>query len=195
MEHMAALKRVLCYFVGTINYVCFYRWGTGRVKLVGYSDSDYADDVDNSHITSGVLFFLSSSLVSWHSLKQRVVAICGKICSCNLCCNTRRMVLWLAWVLADLRQEEAKSVELRVGNKSALVLMKNPVFHGRSKHIRVRYHYVRECVEEGSIQAQIISTQDQRADIGTKALGRVRFQELSARIGMVKIDSRLKHKT
>jgi hypothetical protein len=64
MEHMAALKRVLCYFVGTINYVCFYRWGAGRVKLVGYSDSDYADDVDNSHITSGVLFFLSSSLVS-----------------------------------------------------------------------------------------------------------------------------------
>jgi hypothetical protein len=73
--------------------------------------------------------------------------------------------------------------------------MKNPVFHERSKHIRVRYHYVRECLEEGSIQAEFISTHDQLVDIGTKALGRVRFQKLSARIGMVKIESRLKHKT
>jgi hypothetical protein len=82
-----------------------------------------------------------------------------------------------------------------VDNKSALALMKNPVFHERSKHIRVRYHYVRECLEEGSIQAEFISTHDQLVDIETKALGRVRFQELSARIGMVKIESRLKHKT
>jgi hypothetical protein len=103
--------------------------------------------------------------------------------------------VWLAWLLTDLRQEEEKSVELRVDNKSALALMKNHVFHECSKHIRVRYHYVMECVEEGSIQAEFINTQDQLADIGTKALGRVRFQELSARIGMVKIGSKLKHKT
>jgi hypothetical protein len=85
-------------------------------------------------------------------------------------------------------------VELRVGNKSALALMKNPVFHECSKHIYVRYHYVRQCIEEGSIRADFISTKDQLADIGTKALGRVRFQELCARIGMVKIKSKLKYK-
>jgi hypothetical protein len=93
---------------------------------------------------------------------------------------------------ADLRQEEAEPVELRVDNKSA---MKNPAFHERSKHIRVRYHYVRQCVEEGSVRAEFISTQDQLADIGTKAFGRVRFQELHARIGMVQIKSKLQHKS
>jgi hypothetical protein len=66
----------------------------------------------------------------------------------------------MAWLLADLRQEEAKPVELRVDSKSALALMKNHVFCERNKHIRVRYHYVRECVEEGSILAEFISTQD-----------------------------------
>jgi hypothetical protein len=68
-EHMAALNRVLCYVAGTVNYGCFYRRGSGGARLIGYSDSDYADDIDNNHNTSDVLFFLGSSLVSWHSLK------------------------------------------------------------------------------------------------------------------------------
>jgi hypothetical protein len=66
--------------------------------------------------------------------------------------------VWLAWLLGDLRQEEAKPVELRVDNNSALALMKNPVFHEHSKHIRVRYHYVRQCVKEGNILAEFISS-------------------------------------
>jgi hypothetical protein len=73
--------------------------------------------------------------------------------------------------------------------------MKKLVFHEGSKHIQVRYHYVRQCVEDGSVLADFINTSDQLADIGTKALGRVRFQELAARIGMVKIKSKLPHKT
>jgi hypothetical protein len=78
--------------------------------------------------------------------------------------------VWLSWLLADLRQEGVRPVELRVDNKSALALMKNPVFHERNKHIRVRCHYVRQCVEDGSIHTDFISTSDQLADIGTKAL-------------------------
>jgi hypothetical protein len=66
--------------------------------------------------------------------------------------------VWLAWLVGDLRQEEAKPIELRMDNKSALALMKNHVFQERNKHIRVRYHYVRQCVEEGSILALFIST-------------------------------------
>jgi hypothetical protein len=73
--------------------------------------------------------------------------------------------------------------------------MKNHVFHEPSKQIQVRYHYVRQCVENGSVLADFISTSDELADIGMQALGRVRFQELIARIEMVKIKSKLKHKT
>jgi hypothetical protein len=181
--------------VGTIDYRCFYQRGSGGAKLIGYSDSDYADDVDNNHNTSGVLFFLGTNLVSWHSLKQRVVAMSS--CEVEYVASTSAATqgIWLAWLLADLRQERVSPVELRVDNKSALALMKNPVFHEHSKHIRVRYHFVRQCVEQGSVLADFLSTKDQLADIGTKALGRVRFQELCARIGMVSIKSRLKKKT
>jgi hypothetical protein len=185
---------VLRYVAGTIDHGCFYQRGSGEAKLIGYSDSDYAGDINDSHSTSGVLFFLGSSLVSRHSLKQCVVTLSSCEAEYVAATSTATQGVWLAWLLADLKQEEARPVELRVDNKSALALMKNPVFHERSKHIRVRYHYVRQCIEEGSIHADFISTKDQLADIGTKALGRVRFQELCARIGMVKIKSKLKRK-
>jgi hypothetical protein len=69
VEHMAALKQVLRYVTDTINHGYYYCRGSGGAKLVGYSDNDYVGDIDNNHSTSGVLFLLGSSLVSWHSLK------------------------------------------------------------------------------------------------------------------------------
>ena len=84
--------------------------------------------------------------------------------------------------------------ELKVDSKSALALAKNPIFHDRSKHIDLRYHFIRDCMEEGSINASYISNNDQLADILTKSLGRVKFQKLCARIGMVKISPKHGHK-
>ena len=103
--------------------------------------------------------------------------------------------LWLARLLGDLLGRDAEAVELRVDSKSALALAKNPVFHERSKHIRIKYHFIRSCLDEGSIKAGYINTQDQLADLLTKSLGRVKFQELRARIGMVQIPQKAPHKT
>jgi hypothetical protein len=76
-------------------------------------------------------------------------------------------------------------VELRVDNKSTLALSKNPVFHERSKHIRIKYYFIRSCLDEGSIKAGYIKTQDQLVDLLTKSLRRVKFQKLRVRIEMV----------
>ena len=72
-------------------------------------------------------------------------------------------------------------------SKSPLALAKNPIFHERSKHIRVKYHFIRGYLEDGSVKANYISMQDQLADFLTKSLGRVKFQELQSRIGMIRI--------
>jgi hypothetical protein len=90
---------------------------------------------------------------------------------------------------------DTEAVKLRVDSKSALAQAKNPVFHERSKHIRVRHHFIRGCLEEGSIKAGYINTKDQLADLLTKPLGRIRFLELCSKIGMVQISHKTTHKT
>ena len=79
------------------------------------------------------------------------------------------------------------AVKIYIDSESAIQLSKNPVFHDRSKHIDTRYHYIRECIEEGRVCVASIGTIEQLADIMTKALSRERFCELRARIGLVKI--------
>jgi hypothetical protein len=86
-------------------------------------------------------------------------------------------------------------VELRVDNRFALTLAKNPIFHERSKHIRVRYYFIRGCLEEGSFKACYINIKDQLADLLTKPLERIKFLELCSRIGMIQLSHNMTHKT
>ena len=92
--------------------------------------------------------------------------------------------IWLARHLGDLRSIATEAVELKVDNKSALALIKNPVFHDRSKHIQTRYHFIRESWENGEIMPDFVGTEGQLADILTKALPRSRFEELRTKLGM-----------
>jgi hypothetical protein len=103
--------------------------------------------------------------------------------------------LWLVRLLSDLLDRDTGAVELHVDSKSALALTKNPVFHERNKHIRVRHHFIRGCLEEGSIKTSYINIKDQLADLLTKPLGRIRFLELCSKTGMVQIFHKTTHKT
>jgi hypothetical protein len=92
-KHMAALKRVLRYIASTIDQGCFYQRGLGGAKLIGYSDSDYAGDIDDSHSTSGVLFFLGSSRVNWHTQATRCddVILRSRVCCGNFGGDSRSL--------------------------------------------------------------------------------------------------------
>jgi hypothetical protein len=194
-EHQQAVKRILRYVAGTSDYGLHYPRCPGAAHFIGYSDSDHAGDIDTSKSTSGTLFFLGKCPISWQSVKQQVVALSSCEAEYIAATTASTQALWLARLLGDLLGRDAEAVELRVDSKSALALAKNPVFHERSKHIRVRYHFIRSCLEEGSVRANYINTQDQLADFLTKSLGRVKFQELRARIGMAQIPHKEPHKT
>ena len=90
-------------------------------------------------------------------------------------------------LLADLTNSEVKKFRLLIDNKSALELSKNPVYHERTKHIDTRFHYIRECMADGVVELEHVRTDDQLADILTKALGRIRFAELRRQLGVVKV--------
>ena len=97
--------------------------------------------------------------------------------------------VWLTRLLRDLIGSEPGVPILKVDNKSAIDLSKNPVHYGRSKNIDTKFHYIRECVDGGKIVLEQISTKDQLADILMKSLGCVLFQELRDRVGVVNLKS------
>lgn len=186
-EHLAALKKILRYLAGTLDYGCFYARMKDQPRLSGSSDSDMAGDLDTRKSTTGIIFFLGSSPISWQSQKQKVVAL--STCEAEYIAATTAACqgLWLARLIGELDNTKADPFELKLDNKAAIALSKNPVFHDRSKHIDTKYHFIRECVENGSVHVDFINTQNQLADILTKALGRAKFQELRARIEMIQL--------
>ena len=172
---------------GTLNYGLHYGRAPDTARFIGYCDNDLAGDVDTSKSTTGTMFFLGDCLVSWQSLKQKVVALSS--CKAEYIATTTAatQALWLSWRKVDV-------VELKADSKSALALAKNPVFHERSKHIRNKYHFIRDCLEDRSIKANHIATTDQLANILTKSLGKSKFQEMRERIGLQQITSSARHK-
>ena len=91
-------------------------------------------------------------------------------------------------MLAELIGGAVLAPKLKVDNKSAIALMKNPVHHDRSKHIDVKFHFIRDCCDRKLIDVEFVGTEFQLGDILTKALGRNRFQELRDEIGMKKLE-------
>jgi len=186
-EHLQAVKRILRYVAGTLDYGLVYKRIPGTASFVGYCDSDLAGDVDTSKSTSGTMFFLGGCLVCWQSIKQKVVALSSCEAEYIAAASAATQALWLSRLLGELLGSKVDVVELKVDSKSALALAKNPVFHGRSKYIKIKYHFIRDCLEDGSIKADHIPTTDQLADILTKSLGRSRFLEMRKRIGLEQI--------
>jgi hypothetical protein len=143
----------------SLEFGCVYK-RQGSTELVGYNDSDLAGDVDDRKSTSGCVFLLGSSLVTWASQKQRVVALSSceaeYIASANATCQG----IWLSRLLGELLNIQAPTVKLLVDNKSAITLSKNPVHHDRSKHIDTRFHFIRDCVDKGEVDVGHVGTRD-----------------------------------
>jgi hypothetical protein len=163
----------------------YHRRKGGSLRLIGYSDSDLAGDVDDKKSTSGVFFYLGSSPVSWFTQKQKSVAI--STCEAEYMAGTAASCqgIWLGRLLSELLDVEFEPVTLNMDNQSAIALCKNPVFHERSKHIDTKYHFIREKVEEGLIDVKYCGTNDQLADILTKPLARLKFHDMRERVGMI----------
>ena len=155
--------------------------------LLGYTDSDQAGDLVQRKSTSGVLFFLGSNLITWSSQKQRIVALSSCEAEYVAAALGACQGVWLSRLIAELKNEQVQKFRLLIDNKSAIELSKNPVHHERSKHIDTRYHYIRDCIEQGMVEVDHVRTGDQLADILTKPLARMRFAELRMKLGVTKI--------
>lgn len=182
--HLDAVKRILRYIRGTIHYGLVYSKGSGNHLLTGFSDSDLAGHVDDRKSTSGMVFYLNESMITWMSQKQRCVAL--SFCEAEFMAATATACqgIWLRNVLCQITGKSIGPVTICIDNKSAIDLAKNPVFHGRSKHIDIRYHFIRQCVERGEVILRYVSSEGQKADILTKALVTVKFKRMRSLLGV-----------
>jgi hypothetical protein len=124
------------------------------------------------------MFYLGESSITWQSQKQKLVALSSCEAEHMASSAAACQAIWLAGLLSEILGAPGKPLLLKIDNKSAIDLIKNPVHHGQSKHIKIRYHLVRECTAEGRIEIQLVGTNDQLTDILIKPLPRVRFTEM-----------------
>ncbi|KAJ1262218.1 hypothetical protein BS78_09G090000 [Paspalum vaginatum] len=187
-DHMAAVKHLLRYIAGSCELGLAYpRRKKTSDDLIGFSDSDMGGDIDGRKSTSGMVFFLETCPISWQSQKQKIVAlstweaeyIAGAAATCH--------GVWLRRLLKEIIGQAVAAPILGIDNKSAIELAKNPVFHNRSKHIDIKFHFIRDCVERKLVILEQVGTDQQLADVFTKPLGKNSFEKMKTLVGMVVI--------
>ncbi|CAI0431123.1 unnamed protein product [Linum tenue] len=186
-QHMLAAKRILRYVKGSLEHGIWYRRGGEGGELIGYTDSDYAGDVDDRKSTSGYAFFLAGGVVSWASKKQPVVTLSTTEAEFVAASFSAAQCVWLRRILEQFGWKSSVDTATRIfcDNSSAIKLSRNPVLHGRSKHIDVRFHFLRELANRGVVTMEHCRTYEQIADVMTKALKLETFQLMRAKLGVV----------
>jgi hypothetical protein len=182
-EHWEAAIRVLRYLKGT-RTLRLVLGGENPIQLMGYSDSDYANCQDTSRSIGGYCFTLGSGMISWSSRKQRAVADSTCYAEYIALHDASHEATFLRQLLAGLKQLTPGPTSLFCDNDAASRLTEDHMWHSRVKHIRVRFHYVREQVSEGELSVRRVQSSDNTADIMTKPLGRGDFHKLRQYLGL-----------
>lgn len=180
-----AVKRIFRYLVGTVDYEIMYGKSQTNFHLTGYTDADHAGCIDTRKSTSGFVFMMYGGLVTWSSQKQPVVPLSTTEAEYIALVHDTKDAMWLSRMLRELNFK-CSCVPIFVDNQSAIDLSSNPEHHKRTKHIDVRYHFVRDEVYRKIIDVHYIPTREQLADIFTKALEKQQFLSMRNSLNTVK---------
>jgi histone deacetylase 1/2 len=172
--HYRAVKRILRYLKGTLYHGLVFH-SSPNLDLVVYTDADWASCPDDRKSTGGYCAFLGSNLVSWSSSKQGVVSRSSAESEYRALADGAAEVKWLETLLGELKHPLKSPPLLLSDNISATYLAANPVFHARTKHVEIDHHFVRDRVVKGTMYVRHTPSQDQLADVLTKALGSQKF--------------------
>ena len=183
-DHWNAVKRVMRYLRGTTSLGIIFSNRSSELELVGYSDADWGGDISDRKSTSGYLFKVSNGAISWRSKKQTCVALSTAEAEYIALSAAAQESLWLRQLLSELTTTPEISTTIFEDNQSTIAMTRNPQFHGRSKHIEIKYHFIREHVDLGNIKLSYCPSGDMTADMLTKGLNRENFCKHRDRAGL-----------
>ncbi|KAM1941804.1 hypothetical protein ACFX13_029341 [Malus domestica] len=180
--HFQAVKRILRFLKGTVDHGIWFK--KGSLHLTAFSDADWAGCVFYRRSTSGYCVYLGSNLISWSAKKQQTVARSSTEAEYRSLALTAAEITWICKIFKDLTFPLSHPPTLWCDNVSAISLASNHVFHARTKHIEIDYHYIRELVLAGLITVLYVNTEHQIADIHTKSLPKSRFHFLRSKLSL-----------
>ncbi|KAL5769249.1 hypothetical protein ACOSQ2_016032 [Xanthoceras sorbifolium] len=179
--HWEAVKWILRYLRGTTNKTLCFKGGD--TTLTGYVDADLAGNVDIRKSTTGYVYTLGGTAVSWVSQLQKIVALSTTEAEYVAVTEASKEMVWLQSFLGELGKKQEDNV-LYCDSQSAIHLAKNPSFHSRTKHIQLRYHFIRSLLEDGILKLEKISGAQNPADMLTKTATTDKLKLCSASVGL-----------
>lgn len=181
-DHLEKALYICRYLQGTRDYKLEFD-GSSGLGLVAFSDSDWGSDLNDRRSQTGYILKLAGGVFSWNSRAQRSVASSSMDAEYMALSDCSRQVIWVRTLLTELGYQLA-SIPVCCDNQGAIFVSSNPVTERRSKHIDIRYHFIRDVIEQGLIQVYYIPGEDNPADLFTKNLGRVKFNKFKQQLGL-----------
>jgi hypothetical protein len=179
-----AARRALKYLKGTSDYALQYK-STGG--LIGFSDSDWAGDLNDRKSTAGFTYTLGGAAISWKSKKQKSVALSTLEAEYMASSEAAKEAVWLRSLMEDLKLTTCDNPTIiNIHNEGCINSLKNPRYHERTKHIDIRYHFTRNLVEDRVIQVDYIPTAENTADLLTKGLPRETHEKHVRGLGLLR---------
>ncbi|GJR43204.1 putative ribonuclease H-like domain-containing protein [Tanacetum coccineum] len=175
-SHLNAVKRIFKYLKGKPNLGLWYP-RESPFDLEAFSDSDYGGSNLDRKSTTGGCQFLGQRLISWQCKKQTIVATSTTEAEYVAAANCCGQVLWVQNQLLDYGFN-FMNTKIHIDNESTICIVKNPVYHSKTKHIEIRHHFIRDCYEKKLISVEKIHTDLNVADLLTKPFDGPRFNYL-----------------
>jgi hypothetical protein len=184
--HWQAGKTILRYVARTTDFGIRYT-SSLKFELIRYTDSDFAGSIDDRKNTSGYVFSLGSGALAWASKKQPIVTLFSIEAEYVTTTAVACQAVWMRRVLNELLHDQNDATQIVCDNKSAIALSKNHVFHKQIKHIDMKYHFIRELVNDNGISIHFCRSKEQFTNIFTKPLGNELFKIHRINIGVCKL--------
>ncbi|CAB4003970.1 Hypothetical predicted protein [Paramuricea clavata] len=176
LHYCLGRSSVFRYLKGTAQLRLQYQETDANVE--GYSDADWASDSDDRRSTSGNVFVMSGGAISWASKKQPTVALSTSESEYIALCFATQEAVWLRQLMKDLQMECTTATTIYEDNQGDIAMSRNPVLHKRTKHIDIKYNFVREKTQDETIELKYCPTNEMVADILTKPLSKGQFEYL-----------------
>lgn len=181
---MDAVMRILRYLKSSPGMGLMFEKNKG-LEITGYTDADWAGNVNDRRSTSGYFIFVGGKLVSWKSKKQPVVALSSAEAEYRGIAKGLKEILFVKRLLAEIGFPMSSEIPLFCDNKASISISQNPVQHDRTKHIEIDRHFVRENLDKHLISLPFVKSEDQLADILTKAVCGRAFRDALGKLGIL----------